>query len=277
MTRSREEKVDLLAGWEKRAEWPLAIVAAVFLVAYSVDVLGHPDHRVDLALQIIVAASWLAFVIDYLTRLFLTPDRGRWMLRHLFDLAIVILPILRPLRLVSLVILISAVQKALGGAIRGRVAVYTAASSVLLIYVASLAVYDAEHGHPGADITTFGDAVWWSFVTVTTVGYGDYTPVTMTGRIVAVLLMIGGISLIGVVTATIASWIVERVAEEDDAARTATAVEIGELRDEIRLLREILTGGDHRPTEAAIASSPEREGHGGEDRPHEHRQPGGSQ
>lgn len=277
MTRSREEKVDLLAGWEKRAEWPLAIVAAVFLVAYSVDVLGHPDHRVDLALQIIVAASWLAFVIDYLTRLFLTPDRGRWMLRHLFDLAIVILPILRPLRLVSLVILISAVQKALGGAIRGRVAVYTAASSVLLIYVASLAVYDAEHGHPGADITTFGDAVWWSFVTVTTVGYGDYTPVTMTGRIVAVLLMIGGISLIGVVTATIASWIVERVAEEDDAARTATAVEIGELRDEIRLLREILTAGDHRPTEAAIASSPEREGHGGEDRPHEHRQPGGSQ
>ncbi|MEP9415147.1 MULTISPECIES: potassium channel family protein [unclassified Gordonia (in: high G+C Gram-positive bacteria)] len=240
MPRSREERFDLLAGWEKRAEWPLAIIAALFLIAYSVDVLGDPGRLFSFGIGIVVGLSWLVFVVDYFVRLSITPDRGRWFVRHLFDLAVVVLPILRPLRLVSLVILVGALQKALGGAIRGRVAIYTSATAILLIYVASLAVYDAERGRPGATITSFGDAVWWSFVTVTTVGYGDFAPVTITGRVVAVLLMIGGISLIGVVTATIASWIVERVAEEDDAGRAATAAEIRELKDEIRMLRESL-------------------------------------
>ena len=62
--------------------------------------------------------------------------------------------------------------------------------------------------------SSFGKALWWSITTVTTVGYGDVYPVTNTGRVIAVLLMIGGISLVGVVTAALASWIIERVAEE---------------------------------------------------------------
>ncbi len=243
MTTSRDHRVDLLAGWEHRAEWPLAIIATIFLVAYSFQILGHPDSVWIAVLHVVLVVSWVAFAVDYAVRLVITPERGRWFVRHLFDLAVVVLPMLRPLRLVSLVVLVGALQKAIGGAIRGKVIVYTAASSVLLIYVASLAVYDAERGHAGATITSFGDAVWWSFVTVTTVGYGDFAPVSITGRIVAVLLMLGGISLIGVITATIASWIVQRVAEEDDAERAATAAEIRELRDEIRSLRDALTDG----------------------------------
>jgi voltage-gated potassium channel len=57
----------------------------------------------------------------------------------------------------------------------------------------------------GARINTFGDALWWSMSTVTTVGYGDESPVTGEGRMVAVLLMVGGIGLVGAVTATMAS------------------------------------------------------------------------
>ncbi len=68
-------------------------------------------------------------------------------------------------------------------------------------------------------------------------------PVTVTGRVIAVLLMIGGISLIGVITATVASWIVERVAEEDSANRAATASQIDDLRDEIRQLSAQLEMG----------------------------------
>ncbi|MBE7195050.1 MAG: potassium channel family protein [Gordonia polyisoprenivorans] len=243
MTTSRDHRVDLLAVWEHRAEWPLAIMATIFLVAYSFQILGHPDSVWLTVLRVVLVVSWAAFAVDYVVRLVIAPERGRWFIRHLFDLAVVVLPMLRPLRLISLVVLVGALQKAIGGAIRGKVIVYTAASSVLLIYVASLAIYDAERGHAGATITSFGDAVWWSFVTVTTVGYGDFAPVSITGRIVAVLLMLGGISLIGVITATIASWIVQRVAEEDDAERAATAAEIRELRDEIRSLRDALTDG----------------------------------
>ena len=64
---------------------------------------------------------------------------------------------------------------------------------------------DVERGAHGANITTFGDALWWAMTTVTTVGYGDQFPVTTTGRIVAAALMLVGISLLGLITATVAA------------------------------------------------------------------------
>jgi voltage-gated potassium channel len=117
-----------------------------------------------------------------------------------------------------------------------------------MIYAASLAVLDLERDQTGTHINNFGDAVWWSITTVTTVGYGDIYPVTTAGRVVAVALMIGGVSLLGVVTATLASWIVQRVAEEDTASQAATAAQIEELRDEIRELTEIVTRNIERVT-----------------------------
>lgn len=227
-----------LERWERRAEWPLALVALAFLVAYSVQVLAQPRMWTDVALDVIVVVSWAVFVVDYAVRLTLAHDRGRWFVRHLADLAVVVLPLVRPLRMLRLLMLVAALQKALGGAIRGRVVVYTVSSAILFIYVASLAMLESERGHPDAAITSFGEALWWSITTVTTVGYGDYAPVTTSGRIIAVLLMVGGISLIGVVTATVASWIVQRVAEEDDGNRAATAEQITALHSEIADLRD---------------------------------------
>ena len=84
--------------------------------------------------------------------------------------------------------------------------------------------------------------MWWSITTVITVGYGDVYPVTNTGRVIAVLLMIGGISLVGVVTASFATWIIQRVSETETANQAATAAHIDELRDEIRELTEELRG-----------------------------------
>ncbi len=75
-------------------------------------------------------------------------------------------------------------------------------------------------------------------MTITTVGYGDYFPVTPTGQLVAVGVMIGGIALIGVVTATLASWIVEKVGESNKKEEAATKVEMEMLTSEIRALRE---------------------------------------
>ncbi|MCW2511556.1 MAG: Ion transporter [Mycobacterium sp.] len=227
-----------LDRWEQRAEWPLAAVAIAFLAVYSTQVLGRPQGA---EAQFLWAASWTiwgVFVVDYFVRLALADDRRRWFVRHLLDLAVVALPLLRPLRLLRLVILVSAMQKAVGNAIRGRIVVYTVGGITLLIYVASLAVLEQERDQPGALITSFGKALWWSVTTVTTVGYGDLYPVTSTGRIVAALLMVGGISLIGVVTGSLASWIVQRVAEEDAASQSATVEHVEELRAEIRALAE---------------------------------------
>jgi len=94
---------------------------------------------------------------------------------------------------------------------------------------------------------------------LTTVGYGDESPVTGEGRLIAVLLMIGGIGLVGTVTATLASWIVQRVAQEDNQYQVATAAQIKApredarlqmvgLRDEIQQLKEVVASQQQPPT-----------------------------
>ncbi|SEH64318.1 voltage-gated potassium channel [Mycolicibacterium rutilum] len=226
-----------LHSWEKHAEWPLAAVALAFLLAYAVDVLAQPHGAVKTAVAVITAVTWVVFVVDYLVRLALATDRPRWFVRHLVDLAIVALPLLRPLRLLRLVVLLSALQKAVGNAIRGRVVIYAISSAVLLIFVASLAVLEAERPGPG-EIKNYGQAVWWSITTFTTVGYGDLVPETTQGKLVAVLLMAGGLALIGTLTGTIASWIVERVGEADSRNRVATAAHVEQLRADVRQLTD---------------------------------------
>lgn len=226
--------------WEQRTEWPLALVAIAFLIIYSIEVLSRPHGH---EARMLWAAGWIAwslFVIDYLVRLMLAANRRQWFLRHLVDLLIVALPVMRPLRLLRLVVLVGALQKAVGNAVRGRILIYTISGVVLLIYVGSLAILDQERTQPGATINSFGKAVWWAITTVTTVGYGDLYPITFTGRVIAVLLMVGGISLVGVVTASLASWIVQRVSETDSAYQAVTAAHISELRDEIRKLSDEL-------------------------------------
>jgi voltage-gated potassium channel len=240
-----------LARFEHRTEWPLAGVAVIFLALYSVQVLARPHGIGSDVLRFGLAVTYLVFVADYCARLYLAEPRARWFVRHLFDLAIIALPFLRPLRLLSLAVVIDVLQRAVGDTIRGKVIVYTVVGVMVMIYAASLAVYDVEHDAPGAHIVTFGDALWWAVTTVTTVGYGDMTPVTRDGRFVAVALMVGGVSLLGVVTATLASWIVQRVAEEDTAGQAATAAQIEELRKEIRKLTESLNrAGEHTYGEA---------------------------
>jgi voltage-gated potassium channel len=225
-----------LQRWERHAEWPLAAAAVLFLILFSRQVLAQPQGREAHIVWAVDWAIWGLFVVDYVVRLCLAENRWHWFLRHLLDFAIVSLPLLRPLRLLRLLVLIEVLQKAIGDAFRGRIVVYTVSGVVLLIYTSSLAVFDKERYLHGATINSFGKALWWSITTVTTVGYGDVYPVTNTGRVIAVLLMIGGISLVGVVTAALASWIIERVTEEESLMQTATVAHIEELRTEIRAL-----------------------------------------
>jgi voltage-gated potassium channel len=167
-----------LKQWERHAEWPLAGLALVFLAVYSVEVLTRPRGSEAHVLLAVTWIIWCLFALDYLARLRLAPDPPRWFLRHLFELAIVALPLLRPLRLLRLVLLIEALQRAIGKAFPGRIAVYTAS----------------------------------------------------------------GISLVGVVTASLATWIIQRVSESEIEHQAATAAHIEELRNEIRELRQELRG-----------------------------------
>lgn len=221
-------------------EWPLTAVALIFLAAYAAPIID--TDLPDGPFAVIVNITWLIFGIDYLTRVVLSEQRWDFVRRHPVDLLVVALPLLRPLRLLRLIALLSVLNRyAGGGSLRGRVVVYLVGSASLLIFVASLAVLDAERGQPDANIDDYGDAVWWAMTTMTTVGYGDRFPVTGTGRLVATALMVGGIAVLGTVTATLASYLVERVQEAEEDSQAATRADVRALRDEVTALRQALT------------------------------------
>jgi voltage-gated potassium channel len=92
--------------------------------------------------------------------------------RHLFDLAIVALPLLRPLRLLRLVMLLKVVNREAGTSLHGRVVAYVVGGASLLAFVGALAVLDAERQAANANITDFPTAVWWALTTMTTVRPG---------------------------------------------------------------------------------------------------------
>ena len=227
-----------LRAWERATEWPLTGAAVVFLGAYAWEVLTNAQGGTKNAAELMIDAVWALFGVDYLVRLTLAPSRGRWFLRHLPDLAIIVLPFLRPLRLLRLVTLVSIMQRSAGTALRGRITLYTAGSAALLVFTSALAVLDAERHEPGSSIRTFGQALWWALTTFTTVGYGDTFPVSREGRFIAALLMIGGVALAGVVTATLASWIVSLVDEENAEQEAATRAQVAALQQQVDELSE---------------------------------------
>ena len=237
-----------VAAWNRWVDWPLTTLAVLFLVAYSWQVLDtslSPEGHA--ALEGVLTGVWLLFGIDYLVRLGLASRRGRFVVTHLLDLAILLLPVLRQLRALRVVTVISILNRQLHDDFRGRVAVYVGGTVALVGFVSALAVLDAERDAPDASITDFGEALWWTITTISTVGYGDRYPVTFEGRLVAATLMITGIALLGVVTASIASWFVENVR----AASEEVAEEIaGEIEAELE--------ASERDIEADIVAAQER-------------------
>lgn len=224
--------------WERATEIPLLIAGFAFLFAYSWQVLASPSTAVYAAMEWATIIVWVFFGIDYLARLVLTKNRLRWFFKNIFDFLVIVLPPLRPLKLLRLVLLVRVFQRHAPVLVRNRILSFATLATVLLTYIAALAVLEAERKF--GEITSFGDALWWSLVTITTVGYGDYTPVTGVGRTIAVGLMFGGIVLLGIVVGTLSSWIVESVTEDTEEAIDETAASVMELRDEVRQLRSAL-------------------------------------
>lgn len=233
---------DRLAQWRLWTDWPLTGLAALFLGCYAVQVLYvSASPAVTFVLDLVIWVAWSLFALDYVIRFGLARRRLRFVLRNPFDLAVVVLPMLRQLRALRVVTVVTLLNRRLIYSLQQQVALYASGATLLVGLCASLAVLDAERGAPEATITDFPDALWWTLTTITTVGYGDRYPVTAEGRLVAATLMVGGIALLGVVTGLVASWLVRTLSGAEDAAEARTAAAVAELRAEMVELRRLLT------------------------------------
>lgn len=202
---------------------------------------------------------WAVFIADYLTRLLLSERKWKFVKQNVLSLVVVALPMFGPLRILLLLPAFNTLQRTGRMALRGRIVTYVASSVVMVVGIGSLAMLDVERGAPGGSIDSFGDAVWWSFITLTTVGYGTYSPVTTLGRVIAVGMMLAGIGLLSVVTSYLASWMVSKVSEDKQRTEQITRAQIEGVERRLERIEMLLQKTQQMGTDQDVARVPVNE------------------
>lgn len=227
--RSRGRPVDPVA---RLGDGPFRWVYESVMVALALVVVALL-LRDDMAWTSTVnLAVWAVFVTDYVVRLALSGDRRAFVGRNVVDLvAIVPLDFLRAarvLRLARLLRLVRAgavlwrVSAVVRGVLRTNGLAWVLAVAGGLVAAGGLAIRVVE-----PSIGALGDALWWSLVTTTTVGYGDLSPESFAGRVIAGVLMVVGIGTIGMITGTIATYFI------DDRSGQHAGPHIGHIREQL--------------------------------------------
>jgi voltage-gated potassium channel len=227
-------------------EWPLAVLALLVVPALIIEERAV-SPELQRAARVLNWIIWLAFCADFALHWILSRrwnyPRTAW-----FDVALIVLTppflvpeslqgarSLRALRLLRLVraaavagIGLRSAKRSFGARKFHLVALFAAATVVL----GAAGVFLFEAGQ-NRSITSFGDALWWAVVTATTVGYGDVSPVTFEGRLIAVILMLTGIGVIGIFTATVASFFFEQEQQADIGELAARLETIEQKLDQL--------------------------------------------
>lgn len=227
-------------------EWAMALLALAVVPALVLEnrATSAPVRAVAIVTNWIV---WIAFTGEFLVGLTRAAEKRRFIRESWVDLLIISLspPVvpdalqstrtLRVLRLIRLLRAGAVLTIGLRSARRAfgkRKFHYVGIVALAILGLGALGIYVVEHG-PNRAIQGPGDAVWWAVVTATTVGYGDVSPVTNEGRVLAVILMLTGIGVIGIFTATLAGMFVEGEEETTRQSVEARLAAIERKLDEI--------------------------------------------
>lgn len=240
-------------AWEDRTAWPMFALSLVFFAAW-VWLLADPTLTAGWTgvLVAVVALSWLVFIADFVIRLAISGARRLFLRTRWFEGVSLVIAYLRPFVIIGYLWRLPWFR-ATPGRQRARMVLLVVLFAFLFVFTASTLVWLAERGDPAASIVSLGDAIWWGFSTIATVGYGDFVPVTIPGRVIAVGLMMGGLVVLGVTSATVISALTEQVhrtgdrmvRERDAAAQVAHDAQ-----------RHRPGGAPTRPADAPMMASP---------------------
>jgi voltage-gated potassium channel len=228
---------DRLATYIARTERPLDLLAlaTLWIVVVPPGDFGPQHHASTIALIIRITASFI-YGVDMSIRSYLARRHLHYLVTHPLGLASVLFP---PVRVILSVRLVRSVFR------RGNLRRFLVAASVMVLNGAAI-VYLFERHAPKSNIHSFGDALWWSFVTVTTVGYGDYYPVTPQGRITACFIMGIGLLTLAVVTAQVASSFVTqspgRTPEDPMTEAARPEMSLTEIDRRLARIEELIAG-----------------------------------
>lgn len=197
----------------------ILVLSMYVLVALVVDTFFHLPTEVSKMLNTIDNLICLVFLFDFFRDFYLAEHKWKFLKWGWIDLlsSIPFVDVLRAGRLVRLFRLIRLIRAFRSSKllieyvfrIKTKGAFTTATIiAILMLLFSSVAILMVET-RSDSNIKTAEDALWWSFVTLTTTGYGDRFPVTTEGRLIAAVLMVAGVGLFGTFTGYIASWFVQ--------------------------------------------------------------------
>jgi voltage-gated potassium channel len=197
----------------------LILVLSIYvLTALLVDVFLKLPPETERILTYVDNVICIFFLVDFFIRFRRAPNKWKFMKWGWIDLISSIpeidaLRIGRALRLVRIIRILRAfrsirhiIEHIYRNRSQGALTTVGVLAFILIIF-SSISILQFEADAPNGNIKTAEDALWWSYVTITTIGYGDKFPVTTEGRIVAVILMTAGVGLFGTFTAFVSSWL----------------------------------------------------------------------
>lgn len=202
---------------EHVTELPMILLSIVYVFVFAAGYLARPGSGLREEALLVEGIIVAVFAAELVVKVAVARNRIAYLRENWLLVAIVLLPFLRPLRVLAIVRVVPFLLRGLSG-VRRVMDRYQGANVLVLGGITILCgtglVLIFERG-AGGPIQSFGDALWWTLATVTTVGYGDTYPVTSAGRAVAVFVMAVGIAVFGVLTAGIAAYFVESSAGEE--------------------------------------------------------------
>lgn len=243
--------------WERYFIWPMFILSIIYSTLVII-LMFQPALMTPVVRKhsiVAVTVMWVLFCTDYLVRLYVAPNRWRFFKSGWADLFSLLVPFFRPLMPLWYAYRLPLKLGNTVKAWRIRYQMTVATITVFFTYTISILVWWAEQGQPMASISNWGDSLWWSIASITTVGYGDVVPVSTVGRVLGSLLMFGGIFLVGTISASTVSALTEKFQSLTAAHTKAVHASWWDVYEDAPTFeRHHLFGHDHS-TEAAAGET----------------------